>query len=133
MASANDVAERWLYGRLAADATIAAAGVHMDPAPLGTPTPYVVLVPLSPGVDVSVVGGIRVKTDAVYLVKAVCEGKSYAALSDLVSRIDAQLQRQSGAGVLSCVRTGTFRLPDRRDGADYRQAGGMYRLEIQEA
>lgn len=130
------IAERWLYERLAADPVLAAYGIHTDLAPQNTPMPYLIIQNQAPGNDLNGLGGRRIKTDPVYVVKAVTAGESYAPLADLAARIDAQLHRQrgdvAGGRVLACVREQPFRLAQFDTSKHYRHLGGIYRLQVQE-
>ncbi len=140
MSSPSKVASTWLYTSLAGDAAIAAAavgGVHEGIAPQDTPYPYLSFQYQDRGGrDVRVVGPSRLWSDLLILVKAVVEGTDASVAEQLAADVDRVINSKSGAAaggrVVSCVREQPFALSPREYGIDYRQRGGIYRLQVQE-
>lgn len=137
------IAKTWLRATLAADSTLVAliggAGsprIYDAPAPESAAYPYVVYKPYTPGRDLAVIGGIRVWSELLYIVKAVHRAESYAdPLQTLAERIDALLHRASGAvtggQVIACVRVSPLELPELKNSVNYRHLGGVYQLQVQ--
>ena len=132
------IADTWLVATLSGDATIAAAatgGVHDGNAPQGTAAPYVIIAYQS-GSDVVGLGGRRVLTNPLYLVKVVGQAESYADLQPIANRVDQLLHAATGTAaggrVLSCVRETPVKYPETKNGIPYRHLGGLYRLQVQE-
>lgn len=126
--------------RLRADATMQALvgdRIGNAPAKAGTQYPYVVLDVLSDGTDLRIVGGIRVWTDPLILIKAVTKGNNPGQLFPIAQRIDQLLDRQSGTitdGVIVDIyrERGHLRR-ERTDGVLYLNMGGEYRHKVQQA
>lgn len=123
---------------LVADSALATAlggnKVWADVAPQGTAFPYVILAFLS-SPDMDVVGGARVFTQPLYLVKAVTTDHSWAKAGVIANRIDAVLQQASGTVVAqgveiqSIVRESIIRYTEVPTGTSQiiRHYGGQYR------
>ena len=135
------VAERWIYGRLYADATLIAkgvTGVYADRAPDSAKPPYIVFALLTPR-DVWTVETVRIMSTLPYVVRAIGAGRGAVTLDDIADRVDALLHAQGGSPtggglVLACVRERPFTLTERtNDGVYLRHLGGIYRLEVQDA
>jgi len=133
-----NAADRWIYGALAADTALVAvvgARIYVDLAPQTTPptaTPYVVF-QYQGGADLMVIGGARVWTNAVYLIRGIDETLTYDGDSKTIAdRIDAALHRGSGTNasgvVYAAVRESPFRLTETADGKQFRHLGGLYRI-----
>ena len=133
-----NAADRWIYGALAADTALVAvvgARIYVDLAPQTTPptaTPYVVW-QMQSATDLMVIGGIRVWSNAVYLVRGVDKSLTWGGNSKtMADRIDAALHRASGTNVdgqvYACVREQAWRMMEVSDGVVYRHSGGIYRL-----
>lgn len=126
--------------RLRADATmqsLVGARIGNAPAKAGTQYPYVVLDVLSDGTDLRIVGGIRVWTDPLLLIKAVTKGNDPGQLRPIAQRIDELLDRQSGTitnGVIVDIyrERGHLRR-ELTDGVLYTNMGGEYRYKVQQA
>jgi hypothetical protein len=126
--------------RLRADATmqaLVAARIGNAPAAAGTQYPYVVLDVLSDGNDLRIVGGIRVWTDPLLLIKAVTKGNNPGQLAPIAKRIDQLLDAQSGTiadGVIVDIyrERGHLRR-ELTDGVLYLNMGGEYRYRVQQA
>jgi len=130
----SDAAERWLVATLANDATLTGlgiTGVYVDVAPESASFPCIVIGQQTAR-DVMVVGAYRIFENLLFLVRAVGQTQSYAALASAASRIDALLHRQSGSGAdgttWGCVREQSFRLAEVQSGVQYRHSGGVFRL-----
>jgi hypothetical protein len=136
-------ARSWLYQTLANDTTLANGAPPSTPgigkriyngrAEQGAAFPYVILQLLSPGNDLIVVGGQRIWSDMLWLVKVVNLGISTAKIEASADRIDALLHAKSGTvvgGVVHvAVRERPHELPERTDGVDYVNLGGEYRVK----
>lgn len=131
----------FIYAALAGDATltpIVGTRIFPEVAPQGTPYPFIVYQYLG-GADLVVLGGVRVETNGVYLVKAVAETRSYTPLRVMADRIDTLLHRRKGAAgvdgqVFSCVREAVDPLPPEYDASqnrEFRSIAARYRLAIQ--
>lgn len=125
----------WLYDTLSADATISAAvnsRIYRNVAPVGATFPYIVMQYVS-GTDVYAMGGIRVISSVVVIVKAVGSASQYAALVSLADAIDAAISGAiNGQAVLSCLRLTALDYEEERDGVRYHHIGGQYSLVVQE-
>lgn len=130
----TQAAEEFIYSTLSGDATLMAqlpGGVWNVQANERAPYPLVVFQFMS-GIDAAAVGALRIWTSMIYLVKAIAEADNFAALNSAVARIDALLHRTSGTAadgtVWTCTREQAIRLPDSVAGRQYRQAGGLFRI-----
>lgn len=129
--------DQWLYATLSGDVTLMAlvSGVHNALASQGAALPYVVF-NFQGGGDVRGVGPTRIMTSALYQVKAVGSGASYAGLKTAVDRIDVLLQGASGSvtdgWIYSCVREQPIAYVETTTGgAQFRHLGGFYRIVAQ--
>ncbi len=129
--------DQWLYATLSGDVTLMAlvSGVHNALAAQGAALPYVVF-NFQGGGDVRGVGPTRIMTSALYQVKAVGSGASYAPLKSAVDRIDTLLQGASGSvtdgWIYSCVREQPIAYVETTaGGAQFRHLGGFYRIVAQ--
>ena len=136
----TDRALAFVYVALTSDATMTTlinGRVHNAPAPAGTPIPYVVLDVLSDGTDLRIVGGIRVWTNPLLLIKAITKGNNPGQLRPIAKRIDQLLDRQSGTitdGVIVEVHRERGHLRrELTDGTLYLNMGGEYRVKVQQA
>lgn len=130
--------DRWIYGTLTADTALAAVvgtRVYADQAPQTTPavTMPVVVFQWQGGADLMVIGGVRVWTNAVYLIRGIDEAQTWGGdLKTIADRIDAVLHRGSGTNadgvVYAAVREQPFRMPETAGGKSYRHLGGLYRI-----
>lgn len=123
--------DTWLKTRLAANATLAALGIHADVVPSDASLPAVVF-QFQGGTDLDTINNRRIWVDAVYIVKVVGQTASYSALDTYAGLIDTQLERQSGTAAGGTIYTATreapFRLAEQTDGKQYRHIGGRYRI-----
>jgi hypothetical protein len=129
--------DQWLYGKLNGDTTLMAqvTGVYNSIATQDAPMPYALFSFQGAG-DVRGVGPTRIMTRALYQVKVVGAGASYAPLKAAVDRIDTLLQGASGSvtdgKVFSCVREQPIAFIETAiGGAQFRHAGGLYRIVAQ--
>lgn len=133
-------AERWLYTILSQDGTVSgivAGRIFAFAAPQTISTwPIVVYTMLSGGEDVRGTGATRIMAAPLFLVKAITQGASLAALQTLVDRIDTLLHGQKGgtadATIQYCVRERPFRLATVEEPGNtlYQHLGGEYRIGV---
>lgn len=141
MANETLVAAQWIYGVLAADATLTGlvgSRIYQDVAAPGAAFPYVVFFLLDPGDSLNVPGPTQeiIWQPTLWLVKGVNSGASYGApLSTINGRIYALLHKATnGAPALGTVWTSyrmrPFQMPETGPGAEqYRHLGGVYRVK----
>lgn len=130
-----DIIEPWLYATLSDDPELAGlVGDRVSGTLSSVPLkpPYVTF-SLQDPLDVIGIGGVRISTDNLYVVKAVGQTGSWADVRPIASRIDYLLHRPtatmtSGAGSLTCVREKTAQMVEVDDGLQYRHLGGIYRI-----
>lgn len=134
-------AERWLYGILSNDATLAAlvgTRIFAYLAPQDTQYPLVVFA-FEDGEDEQGIGGMRLNSILRYSVKAVGEGSSFTAIEPIATRIDALLHAKAGAitgggYVQESIRVSPVAMVELGEGGtQYRHLGGVYQLRIQGA
>lgn len=92
--------------------------------------PQIIIQVQSPGSDLIVVGGNRVWSDPLFLVKAVDKSKTWGSIATTADAIDAALHNTSGGVVAWCKRESPFSLIEVTDGVQYRHLGGLYRLRV---
>jgi len=141
----NLIAERFI------DSQLRGAGIEDDPpdelmelvsdrvyayaAPQGVTYPFIVH-GRQASTDFTLLGGTRLWSDLLYLVRAVGRVSSWSSLAPIADLIDARLHEKSGpveggGAVLSCIRVEPFTLVEVVAGVQYRQMGGVYRLLAQ--
>lgn len=129
--------DRWLYGELTSDATLAAAigtRVFSDVAPDDVTFPLVILVQLA---DPAVrgVGPAVIMSSGVYAVKFCGKGVPFSALEPLADRARTVLHAAAGSvtggAVIGCVYQGRSRLTEIIEGVAYRQLIQTYRIYSQ--
>lgn len=138
MSNETYFADQWLYMTLAGDATLTGmvgTRFYSDEVPPETVFPFVQWTLLS-SVDVRGQASNRIMVNALYIVKAVGQTRSYGDLMAPSNRIDELLQGKGGdtlAGdhVYSCCREGPFRQAEFTSGKSYRHLGGEYRILVQ--
>lgn len=135
---------QWLYGLLATDGVLQAlvnGRVYKGVAPEGTAFPYIVFTAASTR-DVNTVNQIRINVDTLYLVEAIDQSSSDAALSAIADRIDQLLDRGTGMPANYNAVAGITILSSSRDlqverseesdtGISYRHLGGRFRIRAQ--
>ncbi len=133
-----NIAAKWLYTTLAADATLAAlvgTRIYEDIGPEGAGYPRIVFQMQSPGSDTLGVGARRVWTPLLYIVRGIVQDDRYTSdLETIATRIDALLhdrQVEVTNGRIKSYRERPFRRPERTDETEYRHLGGEYRLLTQ--
>jgi hypothetical protein len=136
MIETTEIIEPWLYATLSEDPTL--AGLVGDRI-LGTmssdmpQTPYVIFLLTSPR-DIVGVGGTRISTDNLYVVKGVSQTNSWDVLTPIAARIDQLIHRPGSTmlgedgGSLTCIREMIHQMPEIADGLPYRHLGGVYRI-----
>ena len=130
-----DLIEPWLYSTLSEDPElIDLVGDRVSGTLSSVPLrpPYVTF-SLQDPLDVIGVGGIRISTDNLYVVKAVAQSGSWADVRPIADRIDYLIHRpgstmQSATGSLTCIREKTAQMVEVDDGLQYRHLGGIYRI-----
>ena len=135
-------ADQWIYSTLKADSTLTALiggatspRIYNEQAPqTGTVFPCVIY-QMQSAVDLMWVGPRRVWSDMLYLVRAVQETSSYGgSILTIAERIDETLHATPNGdtnsyGVIwTCVGEQPFRLPEVRDGRNFRHFGRIYRI-----
>lgn len=130
-----EVIEAWLYATLSGDATL--AGLVDDRisgtlSPVLLETPYVTFLCQSPR-DIIGVGGTRISTDNLYMVKAVAQTSTWDTLLPIAKRIDTLIDMTGhavsyGGGSLTCKREMIHELAEVSEGLQYRHLGGIYRI-----
>lgn len=130
-----EIAEKWLYATLGGDPTLAGL---VDDRISGTlspellETPYVTFLLQSPR-DIIGVGGVRISTDNLYIVKAVAQTSTWDDLLPIANRIDYLIHRPhsvmtEGSGSLTCIRERVHEQAEVEKGLQYRHLGGIYRI-----
>lgn len=130
-----EIAEKWLYATLSADATLAglvADRISGTLSPELLELPYVTFL-MQSSRDVSEVSGIRISTDNLYIVKAVGQTSTWDDLAPIASRIDYLIHRPGsvmiqGSGSLTCIREMVHQQAEVDEGLQYRHLGGIYRI-----
>lgn len=139
MADPVVAAERFLFGTLTGDATIAAivsARIYGYIAPPAAAHPYILYTQRAAGDDLTALGAIRIYSQFVYDVRVVDKTESYIALEAGSAAITAALHKASGSNVsgaiVGCVKESPFSMPELdRDGSQLRHLGGTFRLYVQ--
>jgi hypothetical protein len=83
--------------------------------------------------DVNMLGGTRVLTHLLMLIKAIQDGDSISTISTISARIDALLHNASGTSngyYQEWVRRSPFRLSERVDGVSYQHLGAVYEVLV---
>jgi len=105
--------------------------IHEDGAAGGTTYPCVVF-SLYTGDDVSAGNGVRMLTNATYLVRGIGKGLGYAnsGAEAIAARIEAVINGKSSGDVHYCERVKPYNRSYTIDGVTYYERGGFYRLRI---
>lgn len=136
----------WLYGRLTGSQELAdALGVPLegldarvwpDPAPAGTPAPFVVY-SAGESLDTQAMGPFhRIHTTVPATVKGLDKARDYGRLGPVARAVYAALVGRvgdpvpDGGTVLSCRREGGVMYPETAQGIDYRHLGHLLSVEI---
>lgn len=124
----------WLHDTL--DPLAAGGAWHGMAPPEVTTTPFTVYA-LQDGSDLMVIGGYRIWSDGLYLVKACGLASADAAVFALADANDNALHRQGGIAVgtdglmLTCTRERTQILPEVVNGASWLNVISLYRIYVQ--
>lgn len=137
----TNAVEQWLNTTLKADTALAAVvstRVYNTRRPAGSVLPCVVFQMQAAGPDMVMLGGVRVWASTLYLVRGIAEQASYEGnLATIANRIDEVLHAKSGvnaAGVVhTVVREKPFQLVSVIDGREFRDLGGLYRIQVSKA
>lgn len=129
------IVEPWLYATLSEDPVLAGLVGDRIAGTLSTVTltpPYVTFLLQSP-LDIGGVGGVRIATENLYVVKAVTQSSSWDEVIPIAERIDYLIHRPGSVmtearGSLSCIRDRPFQQPEVDGGLQYRHLGGIYRI-----
>lgn len=132
---------QWLYSVLSGDSTLTALlgdgaqGIWRAYAPPSTVPPYVIMSYQS-GSDVITMNAFRLMVSGLYQVKIVGPAANMTPLAQGAERIDQLLGLTSGtptgAVVLACYREQPIFLDELVNGEVWSNAGGMYRLYIEQ-
>lgn len=130
---------QWIFetvnGSSAVTSVVGAGNIHELPAPQGTSYPFVGFSQLS-SVDVVEQAHFRIMVNELWNIRVIDESRSYTdemitvadALDSLFHRADGTAD---GATIFSSTREEPFRLPEDKDGKEYRHLGGVYRIYAQ--
>lgn len=141
MSNEPAVVRQWLYETLMANTVLNAllpGGWHHGTAPEGTPYPFGTYHMQAPGQDTTNVSRRRMLANGLYLVRATgVVGESDQQLDTIASMIDETIDRASGSAGSGHVYMATREMPwDRppytEQGQTYREAGGLYRVWVQD-
>ena len=133
-----NVAEQWLATTLKADAQLAAlvdTRIFNKRRPSETtPFPCVIFQMQAAGDDLLVLGGVRVWSPLLFLVRGIAEQLSNEGnLATIANRIDAVLHAQSGTAtagtVWVAVRERPFQMSEIINGRTFAHLGGLYRIQ----
>lgn len=127
-------ADKWLYGKLTGDGTLAAAigaRVYVDVAPQSnTQYPYLVMQMIS-NMQVAEIGAERVMDDELWQVTVVSDAPSYVSLETIADRIKTVLHKASGTGVVGCVFEQLLRFSEVEAGKVYKMIVLEFRVFTQ--
>jgi hypothetical protein len=132
----TNASEGWIKTSLAADTALTAlvgTRIFNTVRDKDSALPCVVFQLQAPGNDFMVLGGARVWTPNLYLVRGIAEQDGFAGdLATIANRIDAVLHRGSGSNaagtVFTCVRIRPFQMAEIADGRQFRHLGGIYEI-----
>lgn len=141
--------DKWLKALLLADATLTGYvgarvfegfAPNIDPATGKTPAYPLVVFSIQSARDVNGIGGARIMTVPILLVKVIGKGGGYSDLQPVVKRIDALVHNPATASVtidsvaydiLGAVRERPIQYPEDLNGERYNHLGGYYRCFVQ--
>lgn len=102
-------------------------------APRGAKYPFIVWQAQSPPRDIRGVGPHTIMVDAVYIVKAVAQAKSYMPLKDVAHQINEALVQTGvnveGGYMLSIARERQHSQATIEEGTEFRHLGGVYQVQ----
>lgn len=134
-------AQKWLYAKLAADATLtaliggaAAPRIFVDSAPEGTAYPLVLISSTSNRV-VSGLGASVIMFNEFWMVKGVHQTETYGALGTIMNRVRTVLHKASGTTtdgiVIGCVEENVVQYGEWKSGVSYKHVGIYFRIFTQ--
>ena len=131
------VAEQFIANRLRSDTALTAAlasganGVWTDTPEAAASYPLVQIVHYNSD-DHWHLGRYLVWTEHVYIVRGVCQGRSYTPLATIVQRINAVLESAQGAAtngtVFGVAKLRPFRMAETDGDKHYRYLGAFFRV-----
>lgn len=139
MSNAIVAAEKWLYGVLTADGTLAglvATRVYFELIPDRTPYPYIYATMPGAEDDLQTLEARRIWSVLPYVVRYVDNVESYTLLEPGAAAIESTLTRASGSNVSGVIMASIYRRPFKmteiaKDGFLVCQLGGFYDLYVQ--
>ena len=136
MTTESLTASTYLYNTLSGDSQLAAYGItgyFNGSAPPLQAGPYI-LWTFAGAADNNTMEGYRVNTAILYIVRAVMPTRDYSNLQPMAERIDALLDRSSGAAsghaIDACLREAPYELIEDRGDLQWRHLGGRYRIWV---
>lgn len=137
MIETTGIVDPWIFSTLSEDPTLMGLIGGLDHlsgtlSPVPLVPPYVTFLCQSSR-DIVGVGGVRISTDNLYMVKAVVQESTWENATEIASRIDYLINRPNSvmtesSGSLSCVRESIIQYPEVEEGLQYRHLGGIYRI-----
>jgi hypothetical protein len=142
--------DKWLRSRLTGDATLTGLiGARIfegfapdkDPATNVPPVYPLIVFSVLSARDVNGIGGARIMTVPLLLVKVIGKGGGYNGIQPILRRIDTLLQAPDPASVtidgvsytiLGAVRERPIKYPAALNGERYNHLGGEYRCFVQQ-
>lgn len=136
-------AEQFFFNKLTTDsqmATLAPGGFHSErvhQVPAGV---YVIWTNVGGPLDVSEVQGVRIYSEALYLIRAIAKTGDFNILQPAASRLDTLLHRQNGSvmggdgtayTILWCARERPYSQVEQVVDIERRHLGGYYRVYVQ--
>jgi hypothetical protein len=139
MANETALGLAWIVATLEGDTPLASdapGGVHRGTAPVGTPTPYIIVNQQSGG-DITTANRVRLFSAIQYQVKACGPASDTASIVAAADRIDTLIDDKSnqavtGGIILSSSRDEPLAYDeDEPDGTKFSHFGGLYALQVQ--
>lgn len=130
----------WLWNILSGDFilnTAVSGRIFAEEAPQGALAPMVIFANLGSSTRVRTLRGHVLSS--LYLVRAIAEGSSFAAITPLADRIDALVNVSDGGTIVDGVRITRARIDqphqrkDSSEGKPVVYLGGIYRIDYQPA
>lgn len=133
----TSAAERFIHTTLSADTQLTAVvstRIYNTRRPPNTALPAVVFQLQAGTNDFVALGGVRVWSSLLYLVRGIAEQTSFEGnLVTIANEIDGALHAASGSNVsgvvYTCVRERPFQLVEVTEGREFRHLGGLYRIQ----
>lgn len=132
----TNAAEQWIATTLRADTALEAlvgVGIH-NTVRKSSALPCVLFQLQASGADFMTLGGVRVWSSLLYLVRGLAEQSGYEGnLVLIANRIDALLHRASGSNaagtIFTCVRVRPFQMLEVASGRQFSHLGGIYEIK----